>query len=282
LPEHRLIHWRWRSTLANATVFALTAVVVAILAWLVIDLLRSAWPRLSWNLLTEDPRRAGRAGGLAPILVATAGVLTVCLAVVVPLGLATAIALAEARGRWANMVRASLDVLAGAPSIVVGLFGLLIFGDALGLGYSLASGGLTLAMMVLPVVVRLGEAALRAVPAELPATAAALGLSRTSCWLRLIIPTALPGLLAALALGVGRALAETAALLFTAGASERMPESLADPGRVLAVHIYELAMNVAGGEASAAASAVVLLAILTASQALGLAAIARSRRSRPS
>ncbi len=81
---------------------------------------------------------------------------------------------------------------------------------------------------------------------------------------------------------MGRALAETAALLFTAGASERMPESLADPGRVLAVHIYELAMNVAGGEASAAASAVVLLAILTASQAIGLAAIARSRRSRPS
>lgn len=245
-----------------STVSIGVAMVLGVLAWLVIDLLWVAWPRLGWNLLSELPARAGRAGGITSILVSTVLIIGVCWAVVVPLGLGAAIALAQARGWWAGWIRASLDVLAGAPSIVVGMVGMLVFGDLLGLGFSLASGGLTLACMVLPLVVRAGETALRAVPPDIHAGAMALGLSRSTTLFRLIIPVAAPGLFAALALGTGRALAETAALIFTAGASDRMPGSLTDPGRTLSVHIYELAMNVAGGDASAAASAVVLIALL--------------------
>jgi phosphate transport system permease protein len=242
------------------------SMVLGVLAWLVIDLLRVAWPRLGWDLLSELPQRSGRSGGITSILVSTALIIGICWAVVLPIGLGAAIALAQARGRWAPWIRGSLEVLAGAPSIVLGMVGMLVFGDLLGLGFSLASGGLTLACMVLPLVIRTGEIAVRAVPQELYAGAMALGLSRSTTLVRLILPAAGPGLFAALALGTGRALAETAALVFTAGASDRMPGSLMDSGRTLSVHIYELAMNVAGGDASAAASAVVLIGLLVVIQ----------------
>ncbi len=269
----------WPDRLFIAAVSVPTALAIGVLAWLIGDLVVTAWPRLDVAFLTQVPQRAGRAGGIAPMLVSTALVLAIALATAVPLALAAAVALAHARGRWANAVRGSLDVLAGAPSIVIGLFGLLVFGDWLGLGFSLLSGGLTLAVMVLPVVVRLGESALRAVPDDLTTTAAALGLSRTTTLMRIVLPIAMPGLIAAIALGLGRALAETAALLFTAGASERWPQALSDPGRVLAVHIYELAMNVAGGDAAAAASAIVLVAILALTQGIAVWLMARTQRS---
>ncbi len=117
-------------------------------------------------------------------------------------------------------------------------------------------------MMALPIIVRVVESGVRAVPADLQAAAQGLGLSRWTTLRRLILPAAAPAIAAAVGLGIGRAAAETAALVFTAGAVDRMPSSLADPGRALAVHIYELALSVAGGDASAAASALVLVAAL--------------------
>lgn len=272
MSEHAI---SWRDRLLDTAVWAMVVALLGILAWLAVDLLRIAWPRLGWELLSEPSRRSGRSGGIGSILVSTGLVLAVCWAVVLPLGLGAALALARSRATWTGWIRTSLDALAGLPSIVLGLFGMIIFGDLLGLGFSIASGGLTLACMVLPTVVRVADAAFRAVPGPLLANAAALGLSQTTTLLRLVLPAAAPGLLAALALGTGRALAETAALVFTAGASDRMPHALDDPGRTLAVHIYELAMNVAGGEASAAASAVVLLAAIATIQAVSAALLGR-------
>jgi phosphate transport system permease protein len=238
------------------------ALMVGALAWVVIDLLMLGWKRLSWEFLTTDPRRNGRLGGIAPMLVSTGLILACCVVVVVPIGLTAAVLLAQSRTRAANLIRLSLDVLAGAPSIVLGLFGFAFFGKALGLGFSLLSGGLTLACMCLPLVVRIAESGIRAVPHEQVAAAAALGLSRLTTLRSLILPAAAPALGAALALGIGRALAETAALLYTSGYVDRMPGSLMDSGRSLTVHIYDLAMNVSGGDASAAATALVLMAVL--------------------
>ena len=113
----------WRDRGLDLTVWALLAVLFAAFAWLTIDLLRTAWPRLGWDLLSEAPRRAGRAGGVVSILASTGLVLAVCWAVAAPLGLGAAWALAQARGRWAAWVRTSLDILAGLPSIVLGMFG---------------------------------------------------------------------------------------------------------------------------------------------------------------
>ena len=233
--------------------------------WLLADMVCQCLERLSWDFLTTEPERSGRRGGIAPILVSTLAVLTITLAVAVPLGLATAIWLSEytrVNSRSAVAIRFSLDVLAGVPSIVYGLFGSAFFCVWLGLGYSLLAGGLTLACMVLPILIRTSEAGLAAVPDDWRQGAAALGLTRWAALRFLLLPAAAPALTAGLMLGIGRALAETAVLLFTSGYVDRMPESWLDSGRVLAVHIFDLSMNVTGGDQAAYGSALVLLALL--------------------
>ena len=250
-------------------------------AWILIDVVRQGAPELSLELLTAAPRDSGRAGGIAPILVSTMLILGVCLAVALPLALASAVLLAEiapSGSTFARLVRSSLDILAGLPSIVFGLFGYAFFCDLLGLGFSILSGGLTLACMVLPVLIRSLESALRVVPAELHGAAAALGLSRTTTIRSLLLPAAAPGLVVGLVLGIGRALAETAALLFTSGYVSRMPGSLFDSGRALSVHVYDLAMNVPGGDARAYASALVLLGLLLGTNALASGLVGRWQR----
>ena len=119
--------------------------------------------------------------------------------------------------------------------------------------------------MVLPLLIRVSEEALRATPPSYRQAAAALGLSQGGFLRRVLVPAAAPGIAAALILSVGRALAESAALLFTAGYVTRLPDSVFDSGRALAVHIYDLSMNVAGGEGGAAATAVVLVGLLRSS-----------------
>lgn len=239
--------------------------VMGLLLWMLGDVLWRGAPALSASFLLETPRDAGRAGGIAPILVATVSILGVAILVAVPLGLATAVWLSEYTGRHPRLrraVRLSLDMLAGVPSIVFGLFGNALFAVALGLGFSILSGGLTLACMALPILVRTAEEGLRAVPADLRLHAAALGFAQASIVLRLLLPAALPALLAGTLLGMGRALAETAALIFTSGYVDRMPESWFDSARALSVHIYDLSMNVPGGERNAYASALVLVGLI--------------------
>jgi phosphate transport system permease protein len=247
-------------------VLALTAAGVALtFGWILFDLLRHGLGRLSWEFLTAAPLDAGRAGGIGPIIVSTLAILAVCLVTSVPLGLGSAAYLAELTrrgGRLGRWVRRALDLLAAVPSIVFGLFGSVFFGQVLGLGFSILSGGLTLACMVLPILVRATESGFRSAPDDLRQGAAALGLSRTATLRHLLLPAALPGLVVGLVLGIGRALAETAALLFTSGYVSRMPSSLLDSGRALSVHIYDLAMNVPGGEDNAYATALVLILLL--------------------
>ena len=240
-------------------------VVVAMMGWMAVDVLGRGAPALSWTFLIGPVEDAGRAGGVAPILLSTLGILAVSLVAVVPVGLGAAVYLAEwsqAGGHFAPAARRSVEVLAGVPSVVFGLFGNALFCEVLGLGFSIVSGGLTLACMALPIFVRAADDALRAVPEAHRRSAGALGLGRAGALFWVIVPAATPGLVAALVLAVGRALAETAALIFTSGYVTRNPESLLDSGRALSVHIYDLAMNVAGGEPRANASALVLVALL--------------------
>lgn len=260
--------------------WAVPAVVTTVFGWLLFDLLRHGLGGLSWTFLTAAPDAAGRAGGIAPILVSTLLILLVCLVVAVPLGLLTAVLLSGVAGTSATEpisglgpvtrrgVRRSLDVLAGVPSIVFGLFGNAFFSVILGLGFSILSGGLTLACMVLPIFIREAEEALRQVPGHLRLSAAALGLSRARTFVSILLPAALPGITVGLVLGVGRALAETAALIFTSGYVDRMPGSLLDSGRSLSIHIYDLSMNVAGGEPNAYSTALLLVALLLAINAV--------------
>jgi phosphate transport system permease protein len=239
--------------------------VVAAFGWLMLDLLSAGAASLDWRFLTEPPLRSGRSGGISTVLVSTLSILAVCLSVAMPLGLGSAILLSEfARGgdRLGHWTRISLDVLAGVPSIVFGLFGNAFFCLFLGMGFSILSGGLTLACMVLPILIRSIELSLRAVSDDYRLAGAALDLSQTRLVFHVLLPAAAPGVVAGLLLGIGRALAETAALIFTSGYVARMPGSLFDSGRALSIHIYDLAMNVPGGEPNAHGSALVLIVSL--------------------
>ena len=241
------------------------ALVAAVFLWLAGDVFVHGIAALDLDFLTRAPEQFGRAGGISTVLVSTALILLVCLAVTVPLGLATGVFLAElARGESVagRLVRASLDVLAGVPSIVFGLFGNAFFCVFLGLGFSILSGGLTLACMALPIVIRSVELGLRSVPDEYRLAGAALDLSKTRLIAGVLVPAAAPALGAGLLLGIGRAMAETAALMFTSGYVDRMPGSLLDSGRALSIHIYDLATQVPGGERNAYGTALVLLALL--------------------
>lgn len=269
MPEITFVRSRsiLRDRLVQLLVYAAVLAVCGVFIWILADLVRGGVAHLSLNFLIDSPRDAGRTGGIGPILVSTILILLVALVVALPLAWATAVLLAEfvpATSKFGTIVRYSLQVLAGVPSIVFGLFGNAFFSIYLGLGFSILSGGLTLACMLLPILVSTAEAGLRAVPETYRMSAAALGMSRIATLLYLLFPAAAPALAAGLLLGIGRAVAETAALLFTSGYVERMPGSLLDSGRALALHIFDLSMNVPGGDAPAYASALVLVVFLLA------------------
>lgn len=253
--------------LFSACIWLVALAVCAAFAWVVGDIATRGIAHLSWDFLVSEPQSAGRAGGIAPILVSTLLIIAIAVLVAVPLGLASAIWLAEYTrrdGPWAEYVRLSLDVLAGVPSIVIGLFGNAFFCVYLGLGFSILSGGLTLACMILPIFIRTAEAGLASVHDDWRRGAAALGMRRTTALWWILLPAAAPAIGAGLMLGIGRATAETAALIFTSGYVDRMPESLSDSGRALAVHIYDLSMNVTGGDQAAYAAALVLIGVIAA------------------
>ncbi|SEN14446.1 phosphate ABC transporter permease PstA [Nitrosomonas marina] len=254
-----------RDGVIQGLIYLTVLLVSLIFFWLLFDLVHGGAAHLSWEFLTESPTDAGRAGGIASILVSTVLILLVAMVASVPLAWSTAVLLAElvpAESTFGRIVRFSLYVLAGVPSIVFGLFGHAFFSIYLELGFSILSGGLTLACMLLPILTSTAEAGLRAVPDTYRLSAAALGLSRTAALTHLILPAAAPTLAAGLLIGIGRALAETAALLFTSGYVDRMPGSLLDSGRALALHIFDLSMNVPGGDSPAYASSLVLVSLL--------------------
>ncbi len=265
-----------KNGLATLLIWLTAALVSGVFVWLLSDIIIHGLPKLSGAFLVEAPKNAGRSGGIAPIIVSTGLILLVAMATAAPLGLATAVLLSEFTRHdsvFSRLVRRSLDVLAGVPSIVFGLFGNAFFCIYLGLGFSILSGGLTLACMVLPLLIRTAEEGLRSAPNDYRLAAAALGMSRSTALLHLLLPAATPAIAAGLMLGIGRAGAETAALIFTSGYVDRMPDSLFDSGRALSVHIYDLSMNVAGGDANAYTSALVLIILLLIinSIAMGLA-----------
>ena len=256
---------RWPDRLAGMIGGLLLLAVLVPMGLMLWSLLEQGAGVLSMDFLLEDPRQAGRTGGIAALLVSTGWILAVCLLVAVPVGLGCALYLSEqvsAGTRRAQWLGGVLDMLAAVPSIVYGLFGYQFFAISLGLGFSILSGGLALALMVLPLMIRSAEQALRGVPMSYRQASEALSISRWGWVRRILVPQAAPGIAVGIILSIGRALAETAVLLFTAGYVLRQPDSLLDSGRALSVHIYDLAMNVPGGMPRAAATGLVLVAIL--------------------
>jgi phosphate transport system permease protein len=263
----------------KAALSGLALLVAGVLAALVGLLVFRGAPELHLDFLLRLPLRAGREGGILPVLAATGWLVGGALLLALPLGVGTALYLQEyARGgRLLATVRSLIEALAGVPSILFGLFGFSLFVVRLGWGWSLASGSVTLALMVLPTVIRTAEEALAAVPRELREGAAALGATRWECIRRVVLREAAPGVLTGAILALGRALGETAAVLLTAGSHLGMPVSPLDPGRSMAVHLYILATEgLSEGRAWATALALVL-GVLAVNLAANLV-IGRGRR----
>lgn len=199
---------------------------------------------LSWEFLTEAPRGSMTRGGVAPAIIGTLYLTIGAVLFALPLGLATALYLCEysPKGFAVNIVRMSINNLAGVPSVVFGLFGLAIFVKFLGFGVSILSGSLALGILVLPGIISAAQEALIAVPQSLREASLALGATHWQTIKRIVLPTALPGILTGVILGIGRAAGETAPILFTAATfyTRGYPHSPMSETMALPYHIYAL------------------------------------------
>ncbi len=199
---------------------------------------------ISWEFLTQAPRKAMTEGGIAPAIVGTFYLTFGAILVSLPIGLACAIYLCEysPRSFIVNIIRISINNLAGVPSIVFGLFGLSIFVKYFGFGVSILSGVLTLGILILPGIISASQEALMAVPQSIREASLALGATQFQTIKKIVIPTALPGILTGVILSIGRAAGETAPIIFTAATfyKKDYPDSIFSEVMALPYHIYAL------------------------------------------
>ena len=178
-----------------------------------------------------------------PAFITTLEMTLLALLIAVPLGIFTAIYLVEyasRKNKIVGIIRITAETLSGIPSIVYGLFGMLFFVTTLGWGFSLIAGAFTLSIMILPLIMRTTEEALKSVPDSFREGSFGLGAGRLRTVLRIVLPSAIPGILSGIILAIGRIVGETAALIYTAGTVAQTPTSLTDSARTLAVHMYAL------------------------------------------
>jgi phosphate transport system permease protein len=197
---------------------------------------------LTWRYLVEAPRLSGKVGGISTIIANTFFMLLLTVLIAAPVGVGAAVYLVEyaRQGVLMSLLRLGTETLAGIPSIIFGLFGMLFFVDILGFGFGLLSGSLTLTLMILPTIVRTSEEALKAVPGGLREGSLALGATKLQTIVRVVVPAAAGGILTGLILGIGRAVGETAALLFTMGSDYKLAKGLFSSARSLSAHVYLL------------------------------------------
>ena len=214
---------------------------------------------------------------VVPAILTTVYMTLGSLIISVPLGIFTAIYLVEYAKRGnkiVELIRITAETLAGIPSIVYGLFGMLFFVTYLGMGFSLIAGSLTLAIMILPLIMRTTEEALKSVPDSFREGSFGLGAGRLRTVLKIVLPSAVPGILSGVILAIGRIVGETAALIYTAGTVAQVPGGLTDSARTLSVHMYALSSE--GLHTNEAyATAVILLVLVIGINALAAMAAKR-------
>jgi phosphate transport system permease protein len=265
IRRRRLITPRQAQALASALLWSTTLAAVVVLILILVFVLGRGLPHVGWSFLSRAPIDSGRAGGVMPIIAGTLEVTGLGVAVAAPLGIGTAVYLVEYthEGPLTRVIRFGTECLAGVPSIIFGLFGFVLFVLGLGLGWSILAGAVTLAFMTLPTIIRTSEEALRAVPAAYREVSLSLGASKWQTIRKVVLPAAVPGILTGIVLGLGRAIGETAAVIFTAGSNlpRVIPTSLLEGTRTLSVHFYQLAREGISAENAYATAAVLVVAI---------------------
>ena len=236
----------------RAAAYVTTLVLVAIIAYVVINGL----PHISLDFIFGWPQGVNAEGGIWPTIVSTVYVTALAMLICTPVAVLAAVYLAEyaKQGKVVELIRYAADALASVPSIVMGLFGYALFVEAMGLGLSMVSAALALALLMLPIVMRTTEEAIRAVPRYIRWGAYGLGATKWQVVSKIVLPSAFGRIATGIVLAIGRAIGETAVVLYTMGQAINLPISPLDSGRPMTVHLYLLAndginMNAAYGTA---------------------------------
>ena len=245
----------------RAAAYITTLVLLAIIAYVVINGL----PHISLDFIFGWPQGVNAEGGIWPTIVSTIYVTALAMLICTPVAVLAAVYLAEyaKQGKVVDIIRYAADALASVPSIVMGLFGYALFVEAMGLGLSMVSAALALALLMLPIVMRTTEEAIRAVPRYIRWGAYGLGATKWQVVSKIVLPSAFGRIATGIVLAIGRAICETAVVLYTMGQAINLPISPLDSGRPMTVHLYLLAndginMNAAYG------TALLLMAIILA------------------
>ena len=276
---------RMTQQVAFWTIRLLGFVVVGILVWIQGFIIVNGAGVISWDFLTQAPSEGMTSGGIFPAIVGTLCLVVGSMVFAFPLGVMAGIYMNEyTKDHWTvRLIRVVTNNLSGIPSIVFGLFGMALFVNTLGFGDSIIAGSLTLGLLVLPIVIRTTEEALKAVPDSYRSGSVALGASKLQTIFRVILPSAFPNIITGLILAIGRVSGETAPILFTAVAYflPKLPTSIFDQVMALPYHLYVIATSGTDIEASrpiAYGTALVLIIIVLAMNLL--ASFIRKRVSR--
>lgn len=250
------------SKFLNILVHISAAITFCVLIFLIGYILVNGVPNLSADLFSIHYNSTNVS--LLPATFNTLVIIVISLAIAVPIGIFSAIFLVEyaKKGdKTVALIRLMTETLSGIPSIIYGLFGMIFFVTTLGMGYSILAGSLTLSIMILPLIIRTTQEALKAVPDSLREGSFGLGAGKLRTISKVVLPSCLPAILSGVILAIGRIVGESAALIFTAGSVADFPNDLFSPGRTLAVHMYAISTEGLHMD-KAYATAVVLLVIV--------------------
>ncbi len=260
---------------AGLLLWASAAATVLILLYIIGTIAYRGIGVIDISFILDSPRMSGAEGGIFPAITGTLCLVAVAILTAGPVGVGAAVYLTEYAPDNAvtHIITFGVECLAGIPSIVIGLFGYAFLVVYLGFGFSILSGGLALMFMILPWTVRASEEAIKTVPGDLKEGSLALGATKWQTIRQVVIPNALPGITTGVILGTGKAIGETAVIMYTAGSSLLLPESIFEPVRALPYHLYILASEGISDEMAYGSAAVLLGMVLT----INLTAVAIQR-----
>ncbi|MCG2829400.1 MULTISPECIES: phosphate ABC transporter permease PstA [unclassified Methanothermobacter] len=266
----RIISPKTSQKIMTGVLWASGLVTILILIVIIGYIMLKGLPALTPEFLLSEPIDSGRAGGIAPMIVSSIYVTLIAGIIATPLGVGAAVYMAEyaTEERIVKLIKFGAETLASIPSIVFGLFGLAFFVVFLGLGWSILSGGLVLALMALPTIFQVSQVSIETVPQSYREGSLALGATKWETIYRVVVPAALPGITTGVILGMARAISEAAAVMFVVGSALAMPISIFDPGRPLPLHLYIIAteglsLKNAYGTAAVLVIIVLLITVLT-------------------
>ena len=283
MSKSRISYWKDHpgSAILRLLVWFSAILTVAVMAFLVGFILIKGVRNLSPELFALEYNSDN--ASLMPALINTLIITLLTLVIAVPFGIFAAIYLVEYAKKGSKLVkiiRITTETLQGIPSIIFGLFGLLFFSTAIHWGYSLLSGAMTLVIMILPLIIRTTEEALLGVPDAYREASFGLGAGKLRTVFKVVLPSAIPGILSGVVLATGRIVGETAALIYTAGSVPKVPGSLMGSGRTLAVHMYVLSSEGLYMDQAYATAVILLVFVLVLNWISGVCAKRLSKASK--